>query len=172
MARLYSRRTSRRLVPFRHRRSFPFLAFDSIVRAFDRSRFLEFVLLPFLALGIIVFGALAGLVFRRGLATRDPDVRKTFHHMCAINNYGFLPIIIVQNLIAQGKWDGVALAQLFIFNLGSSIGYWTIGVWILGGSGLREGARKILSPNIVAVFLALAVCLSDSTAIFPRFFST
>ncbi|MBN1867822.1 AEC family transporter [Candidatus Sumerlaeota bacterium] len=146
---------------------FPFLAFDSIVRGFDRSRFVEFAILPFLALGIIVFSTLAGLVLRRGLRTRDVDIRKTFLHLCAINNYGFLPIIIVQNLIRQGQWGEIALAQLFIFNLGSTIGYWTIGVWILGGAKLREGARHLLTPNILAVFLALAVCLTGLNRFLP-----
>ncbi len=77
---------------------FPALVFHRIITGFDPSRLAEVWPLPVLGLGVIAFGALAGFGLRYGLKSRDADVRKTFHHFCAVNNYGYLPIIIVGNL--------------------------------------------------------------------------
>jgi len=134
---------------------FPLLAFATIVRGFQAERFAELVPLPLIAFGLMAFGSVCGYLFRQFLKTDDPDVRKTFHHFCAINNYSFLPIIIIQNL-----WGEEALANLFFFTIGSSIGYWTIGVALLGNPHPLETLKKIVSPNLVAVFLALALVLT------------
>ena len=142
---------------------FPLLVFTSIVRGFEAERVRQLWPLPFLGLGMIVFGALAGILLRMGVRSRDPDVVKTFHHFCAINNYGFLPIIIVQSL-----WGETGLANLFVFNLGSTVGYWTIGIGLLGEADWRKTARKIFSSNLIAVALALAVCLSGAKSHVPE----
>jgi len=134
---------------------FPLLTFHAVVTGFEVERIGELWPLPFLGLGIIAFGALCGIGFRAGVRSSNLDVRKTFHHLCAINNYGFLPLIIVKNL-----WGIQGLARLFFMNLGSSIGYWTIGVGLLGGSGIRQRARNILSPPLVALLLALVLCFT------------
>ena len=133
----------------------PCLAFSAIVSGFDASRLRELAILPFLGLGMVVFGSLAGILLRRGLKTKDPDIRKTFHHFCAINNYSFLPIVIVTNL-----WGSKALANLFFLNLGSSIGFWTVGVGLLGGSNLRQALRSVLTVNLLAVLLALGITIA------------
>ena len=132
----------------------PMLVFHTITRSFEAGRLGELWPLPLLGLGIIVLGALCGIVLRMGVRSPDPRVPPTFHHFCAINNYGYLPIIIVSSL-----WGDEGLARLFFFNLGSSIGYWTIGVGLLGGS-VRRAAKNILGPNLAALALALALCLT------------
>jgi predicted permease len=135
---------------------FPLLVFHSVARDFDAGRLGELWVLPLIGIGVMVFGAIAGIGLRHGLRERDPDVRKTFHHFCAINNYGFLPLVIVINL-----WGEVALAKLFFLNFGSNVAFWTLGVGLLaGGSNWRSAARNILSPSLIALALAfaLAVC--------------
>lgn len=145
------RRWSRFLVDF----LFPLLVFNSVMRGFQPERIHELWVLPFLGLGIVAFGAVLGILLRTAVRSTDPDVRKTFHHFCASNNYGFLPIVIVNAL-----WGSTGLANLFLLNMGSSIGYWTIGVGLLSGSRLAANARHILSPTLVGLLLAIVLCLS------------
>ncbi|MBN1257398.1 MAG: AEC family transporter [Planctomycetes bacterium] len=141
---------------------FPFLVFNSIVMNFEAERLGELWPLPLLGFGMIAFGALAGFFLRRGVSNQSPATVKTFHHFCAINNYGFIPIIIIYNL-----WGEAALARLFFFNLGSSIGYWTIGVTLLGESDLRRTAKNMLSPSLLALFLALVLSITGYNQAIP-----
>ena len=134
---------------------FPLLVFSSITQSFEADRFREIWPLPFLGLGLIVFGALCGFALRPGLHSTDPDIRKTFLHFCAINNYGFLPIIIIHSL-----WGAPGVAKLFFLNLGSTVGYWTIGVGVLGEHNIRKAARNIMTPSLFALALALLLCLT------------
>ncbi len=141
---------------------FPLLVFHSIASDFDAGRLRELWPLPALGLGMIVAGALAGILLRKGLRQQPEPLVKTFHHFCAINNYGFLPLIIVQNLMGTP-----AIALLFFFNLGSNIGYWTVGVALLGESDLRKAARNIVNPSIIALFIALGLSLTGFKAYVP-----
>ncbi len=142
---------------------FPLLIFDTIARDFPSDRLAELWPLPFLGLGMVVVGGLAGWGLRRGLSTSDGAVRRTFHHVCAVNNYGFLPMVLVQSL-----WGPVALAQLFFFNLGSTVGLWTVGVGVLGGADFRRAVRGMFSPSLAAVALALALALTGAHEAVPE----
>ena len=142
---------------------FPLLVFHSITQGFKAERFSELWPLPFIGLGVIVFGALCGIGLRRAMRSDDPDIHKTFHHFCAINNYGYLPIIIIMNL-----WGTEGLAKLFFLNLGSTVGYWTIGVALLGGMSFRKSLRQILTPTLFALCLALGLCLTGLNSHVPK----
>jgi malate permease and related proteins len=142
---------------------FPMLVFASIVRGFDAQRFGELWSLPVIGLAIVVIGALCGLPLRATVQSRDPDIRNTFHHFCAANNYGFLPVIIIQNL-----WGAAGMANLFVLNLGSTVGYWTLGVALLGGANIRTTARHIISPTLVTLAVALLVVLTGANRLVPE----
>mgnify|MGYP000552706024 CR=1 FL=1 len=133
---------------------YPLLVFHSIVRGFQPERFRELWVLPAIGLGMVLVGALSGVLLRAGVRSRDPEIIRTFHHFCASNNYTFLPVLIVAAL-----WGETGLADLFVLNLGSALGYWTIGVALLGGADRRQTIRNILSPMLVAIALALALSL-------------
>ncbi len=132
---------------------FPMLAFDSIVRNFDPSQLKELWLMPTIGFGLMVFGGVLGFGLRYGMRNRTHDRMVTFHHFCAINNYLFLPLIILSNLSGE-KY----LALLFIMNIGSTIGFWTLGVGILAGGDVRRTFNNIFSINQAAVVLALIIC--------------
>jgi len=141
----------------------PCLVFHTIVRNFDVERIGELWLLPFLGFGIMAVGAVMGFALRRGVKSQDSDLIKTFHHFCAINNFGFIPMIIVQSL-----WGDAALALLFVMNLGSSIAFWTIGVLLLGETHIRAALKNLLSPTLTALLLALVLSLSGLKALVPQ----
>ena len=141
---------------------FPLLIFSTICGHFEADRFGQLWPLPAVGLGMMLAGGVLGFVLRRGLRRGDRDVVKTFHHFCAVNNYGFLPIIIVGRL-----WGDEALANLFFLNLGSNIGYWTVGVTLLGELSWRIAVRRLLSPSLIALSLALGLSLSGLNASVP-----
>ncbi len=141
---------------------FPLLVFHSIVQGFDAGRLRELWPLPVLGLGIVVVGALYGLAVRPFVRAQDPAVIRTYHHLCAANNYGFLPVIIIASL-----WSEAGMANLFVLNLGSTIGYWTIGVGLLAGGDWRRSARHIVSPTLIAIALALALALTGLAPAVP-----
>lgn len=132
---------------------FPMLAFDSITRNFDPAQLKELWLMPALGFGLMLFGGILGFSLRYGMRNRTHDRMVTFHHFCAINNFLFLPLIILANL-GGAKY----LALLFIMNIGSTIGFWTLGVGILAGGDFRRTLSNIFSINQAAVILALIFC--------------
>ncbi|MGE4564276.1 MAG: AEC family transporter [Victivallaceae bacterium] len=133
---------------------FPMLTFTTITRNFNRDQLDELWLMPLLGFGLMAFGMVAGLFFKRLMRNRTPERERTFHHICTINNYVFLPLIVLQNI---GNERHVAL--LLIMNVGSTVGFWTLGVMTLtgGGGGIGKSIRSIWSINLLAVIAALAV---------------
>lgn len=134
---------------------YPALAFASILRDLDASRLTELWLLPLCGFGIMALGFFAGMVILPLIAGSSADRRKTFHHLCIMNNYTYLPIIIIGAI-----WGKAFLPDLFLLSLGSSVGVWTMGIGVLGRARLRDNLRNLLNPNIVAILLGVALCLT------------
>ena len=140
----------------------PPLMFISIVNGFDVERLHELWLLPAVGFGMVVFFALAGMLLRTGLRSRDQDLRRTFLHLCTVNNSTFLPTVILRNL-----WGDASLSNLFLLYLGTAMGVWTFGVGMLGGSSLRHTLRNIFSPTLLAIFGALIVSVTGTRGYIP-----
>jgi hypothetical protein len=132
---------------------FPMLAFSSITSTFEPSKLNELWMLPIFGFGLMFFGGIMGFVFRHGMRNKAEERMITFHHFCAINNYVFLPLIILDNL-----WGTKYVAMLLVMNIGSTLGFWTVGVGILSGGCIKKTIRNIFSVNLFAVLLALAFC--------------
>ena len=145
---------------------YPFLIFHSIIRDFDPARVRTLWMMPALAFGLMLAGAIAGLLVCRGMQTRDPATRRTFVHLCAMNNFIYLPIFIIQNSLPPG-----ALADFFVFNLGSTIGFWTIGVFTLGGvTDWRRTLRHLISPPLLSMFAAIGLAWTGARDWLPQSF--
>ena len=142
---------------------FPAFIFTSITRGFQVERLPELWPLPLIGLSLVVYGALAGMLFSFGLKTSDPLKKRTFVHFCAVNNSAYLPIIIVRNI-----WGEAALANLFFFNLGTTLGVWTIGVGVLGASDVKNGFKNLLTPTLGAVIASLVISISGLGASVPK----
>lgn len=135
---------------------FPIMIFSSIVNRLDRGRISELWTLPLIGFFMMVLGWLIGMVLRYGVQKRSDGRIETFHHFCAINNFAFLPLIVISNL-----WGDTYEPLLFILNVGSTIGLWTIGIAVLAGGDIKRAVKNIISPNLIAVLLAFIVVLFD-----------
>lgn len=129
---------------------FPMTIFSSITRNLDPAAVAELWIMPLAGFSLMAAGGVLGWGFKRLMKSRDPLRRITFHHLCAINNYVFLPIIVISNI-----WGEKLLPLLFIMNIGSTLGFWTIGVGILSGGDRRRLLKNMATPCQFAVVLAL-----------------
>jgi predicted permease len=143
---------------------FPCLILHTVIGRLETPRLIELWPLPLIGFGFMLVGFALGFVLRRGLRSADAGVHRVFHHMCAVNNFGFLPIFIIQNSL-----PAEALALFFVFNLGSTAGYWTLGVMTLGGGDVRAALRKLISPPLLAMAVALAVVAAGAQPLVPGF---
>ncbi len=141
---------------------FPLLTFATITHNFDVERWNELWQLPLIGLGLMLCGGLAGLGLKRFMWHGTPERLRTFHHICAINNYVFLPLIVLQCISERYA------AMVLVMNVGSTIGFWTVGIFTLTGiKSFSETLRSIFSINLVAVAAALAVAFTGLTVPAP-----
>ena len=131
---------------------YPAFIFSSITTGFQEHRLFELWPLPLIGLGLAVGSLIVGFALRYGLRTGNRDITRTFLFCCAVNNYSYLPIVIVKNM-----WGDAMLANLFFLTLGSTIALWTVGVGVLGSTDIRSMSRNLLTPNLIATVAALMV---------------
>ncbi|GEM_PF-433352 len=130
----------------------PAFVFSSVTAGFRTSWHWDLWILPVLGFGISAGGAIIGLALRYGLGTRDGNTHRTFLYFCAVNNYVFLPVVIIQNI-----WGKAMLADLFFLTLGSTVANWTIGIGVLGITSLKQMGRNLATPTLGATLAALIV---------------
>lgn len=141
---------------------FPMFIFSSIIAGFKPERLGELWTLPFIGFGIAAGGFLFGLVLQYGLFSKDKDIIRTFLFGCAVNNFGYLPIVIVSNM-----YDKNMLANLFFLTLGSTIVNWTLGVGVLGSGQIKTMIRNLFSPNLLAIVAGLLVSIAGIDRYIP-----
>ena len=108
---------------------------------------------PVLGFAIMAFNAFIGLGLQFGLKNRSEARLKAFRQMAAINNYLFLPLIIVENL-----YGSAGSGCLMLFSVGSAIGFWSVGIWVMSKFGFnKETFKNLLTSNLVAVLIAIAL---------------
>jgi len=134
---------------------FPLLIFSSLYKGLEPKRLYELWTLPVIGLGLMLFGAIFGFALQYGMINKKEGRRETFLHFCAVNNFQFLPLIVIGNL-----WGDQYTPLLFILNLGSTIGQWTLGIALLGGGCNKQALKNILNPNVYAIIATLLIiCL-------------
>lgn len=139
--------------------------FQTMISGFELSQLKELWPLPIIAIAMMLIGALASIPLKFGLKQSTAPLVKSFTNICAMNNFGFLPVIIVGRL-----WGNEGLSQLFIMLLGSYIGYWTIGVLLFGGRDLKDILKKVFNPSTVAILMGLIIKSSGLYKYIPSVF--
>ena len=135
---------------------FPFCCFASVFQGMQGADPMAVWLPPVLGFGIMAFNGIVGLGLQYGLKNRSESRLKAFRQMAAINNYLFLPLIIVENLFGSS-----GSACLMLFSVGSAVGFWSVGIWVMSKFGFnKETFKNLITTNLAAVLLAvLLVCL-------------
>ncbi|MDD3119556.1 MAG: AEC family transporter [Victivallales bacterium] len=131
---------------------FPLMIFASLYRGLRADQLYHLWSLPVIGFGLMAFGAAIGLLLQYGMRQRENGRVETFLHFCAVNNFQFLPLIVIANL-----WGPGYLPLLFILNLGSNLGQWTIGIVLLSGGSSRQALKNIFNPNVYAIVASILI---------------
>jgi predicted permease len=105
-----------------------------------------------------VVGQAAGLTVGTGL--------RTFALTAGIANYGYLPLPIM-----AGIWGPESRGVLLVHNVGVEAALWTVGVLVLSGLSLRAGWRKLVSPIMITLVVALVLNLAGAAPHLPKIFT-
>ena len=132
---------------------FPFCCFASVFNGMPGADPIAVWLPPVLGFSIMAFNGLIGLGLQYGLKNRSESRLKAFRQMAAINNYLFLPLIIVDSLFGSA-----GSACLMLFSVGSAVGFWSVGIWVMSKFSLNwASCKNLLSSNLAAVLIAAAL---------------
>lgn len=134
---------------------YPSLLYAAILRNYTLAKIAANWELPVGAVGIMVTGWCVGWLAKRYVVRhyRAPT-RRAFHFSCTMNNYSFLPIMIISGM-ALGE-QGVAMVALT--TIGSDTLMWTLGFRTFTGRRLswRALPGMLMRPPILALFSAIA----------------
>lgn len=122
----------------------------------------------FAAIGAGFGLTIAGLLIAKGLGHAmklEPAGINTFCVASAIQNYGFIPIPLIQSLF--GEKASETLGVLFVHNLGLELAMWTIAIVLLSGSMKNAWTRLINGPTI-AIIIGLSLNFSGLYKLIPE----
>ena len=132
---------------------FPFLTFATITTQFKKEDFSELWIMPVAGFMLMFVSFFFGWGLKYCMKVKTKERMGTFHHICAINNYVFLPIIVLENIYPASRH----VALLLIMNVGSTIGLWTVGIIAFQGQiNFKKVFQTFYSINVIAVVIALA----------------
>jgi predicted permease len=141
----------------------PCLIFESVVGN-DALQAPGNILLPPLV-GFIVSASTMGAAYYfakwGGLTTGTG--RRTFGLSAGLPNYGYLALPII-----TGMFGIQSRGVLLVHNIGVEMAVWTVGVLMLSGWSLHEAKRRILSPMVCTLLVAVAINLSGLSPAVPR----
>ena len=89
---------------------------------------------------------------------------RTFALSAGVCNYSYLPLPIV-----FGIWGERTQGVVLIHNMGVDLALWSVGMAVLTGASPREGWRRILSPVLVAILVAIAINSLGASDYVPGF---
>ena len=129
----------------------PCLAFSNISNNPELLKPENVWLPPVVGFFSIGLGMAAGWLIRKFAAGSTDASGRTFAISIGVFNFGFVPIPLVGSLFGEN-----AVGVLFVFNVGTLLAMWSLGVMLLHGD-LRTAMRKAINVPVVTVVLALVV---------------
>ena len=142
---------------------YPCLIFESVAGNTALQTPGNLLLPPLLGFGVTWFGIRAGLLVARAIGLHVGMGLRTFALAVGIANYGFLPIPIMEAI-----WGPESRGVLLVHNVGVEVAIWTVGLLVVSGQSLREGWRKLVSPIVITLGLAVACNLTGLTPHLPK----
>ncbi len=118
---------------------------------------------PLVGFCVTCFGIYAGLFVAKTIGLKIGTGLRTFALAVGVANYGYLPLPIMEAI-----WGPESRGVLLVHNVGAEAAFWTVGVLVLSGLSLREGWRRLVTPVIVTLVLAVISNLSGLTPHLPK----
>ncbi|MSU72423.1 MAG: AEC family transporter [Opitutus sp.] len=142
---------------------YPCLIFESVAGNVALRNPANLLLPPLVGFGITWLGIRAGLIVARAIGLHVGTGLRTFALAVGITNYGYLPLPIM-----EAMWGPESRGILMVHNVGVEIAIWTVGVLVLSGQSLREGWRRLVSPILITLVVALVFNLTGLTPLLPK----
>ncbi len=146
---------------------YPCLIFESVANNAALQAAENLVLPPLMGFAITFLGIRAGLLVARLIGLHVGSGLRTFALAVGITNYGYLPLPIM-----EAVWGPESRGVLLVHNVGVEVAIWTVGVLVLSGQSLREGWRKLVSPIVITLLVAVACNLLRVTPHLPAVLTT
>ena len=141
---------------------YPCLIFESVAANAALQSASNLTLPPLMGFAITFLGMRAGLITAKLIGLGVGTGLRTFALAVGITNYGYLPIPIMEAI-----WGPESRAVLLVHNVGVEVAIWTVGVLVLSGQSLREGWRKLVSPIMITLVVAVVCNLIRLTPLLP-----
>jgi predicted permease len=142
---------------------YPALIFESVAGNAALRSPGNLLLPPLVGFGITFLGIRAGLVVAKMIGLQVGTGLRTFALAVGITNYGYLPLPIM-----EGIWGPESRGVLLVHNVGVEAALWTVGVLVLSGESLRAGWRRLVSPIMITLGLAVVSNLTGLTPLLPK----
>lgn len=147
--------------------TYPCLIFESVAGNAALRSPGNLIVPPLMGFGITVLGIYAGLYVAKWIGLQIGTGLRTFALAVGITNYGYLPLPIMEAI-----WGPESRGVLLVHNVGVEAAIWTVGVLVLSGQSLREGWRRLVSPIVITLALAVAFNLGGLTPYLPGVVTT
>jgi len=145
----------------------PCLILDSILGNKALQQAGNVLLPPLIGYLTVAAGIAVAMLFRRAAGSKSELEGKTFAFTVGVHNYGYVAIPLGLLL-----FERETLGVLFVHNIGTELAFWTIGIAMLGGPDAGEGWRKLFSPPVLAILVALGINFAGGKALLPEFVVT
>jgi malate permease and related proteins len=142
----------------------PCLVFDTIVGNASLRDPGNLLLPPFAGFVTTAAGFGVAYMAARSIGLAKGTGLRTFAVSAGIGNYSYLPLPIV-----GGIWGERAQGLVLVHNLGVDLALWSVGLLVLTGASPREGWRKLVSPMLVTLLVAVAINVSGLAPHVPGF---
>ena len=106
---------------------------------------------PLVGFSSIALGMLVGWIARHFATGEIGPKARTYAITIGVFNFGFVPIPLSEALFGPN-----AVAVLFVFNVGTLLAMWSLGVMLLHGE-LCSAWSKVLNPPFLSVVFALII---------------
>jgi malate permease and related proteins len=142
---------------------YPCLIFESVAGNTALRSPGNLVLPPLVGFAVTWFGIRAGLLVARLIGLHIGTGLRTFALAVGITNYGYLPLPIM-----AAMWGSESTGVLLVHNVGVEAALWTVGILTLSGLSLREGWRRLMSPIVITLVVAVICNLAGVTPRLPK----
>lgn len=119
---------------------------------------------PLIGFGTVALGTWLSFLARKLTGLKTPAERRTFAFLTGTYNYGYVPLPLALSLFGK-ETAGV----LIVHNLGVEIALWTIGLTLLGGLKIKESWRRMITPPLVTIIVAISLNASGAGEQVPVF---
>lgn len=141
---------------------YPCLIFESVAGNAALQSPSNLLLPPLVGFAVTWIGIRAGLLMAKAIGLHIGTGLRTFALAVGITNYGYLPLPIMEAI-----WGAESRGVLLVHNVGVEVAIWTVGVLVLSGESLRAGWRKLVSPILITLVLAIVCNLTRVTPLLP-----